>query len=175
MLFFLAVIGCGPVVSPTPMINLPGGLFIIGRDGTGHLEEGPAHSVTVREFHLDETLVTVAQFRDYVATTGVVTSAERAGHAKTSVEGMDDWEWVRTKGANWRHPWGPTSIVPGQHDHEPVVQVSWNDANAYCAHYDKRLPTEAEWVYAMGAGTSGTRYAWEDAPTGADGGYLLNF
>ncbi len=173
--YLLIVLGCTPQVAATQMVEIPAGSFIMGRDGTGHLEEGPAHKVTISRFYLDETLVTVAQFRAYVAETGVRTSAERAGHAKTSVEGMDDWAWARTPGAHWRQPWGPDATVATQRDDEPVVQISWNDANAYCEHYGKRLPTEAEWAYAMGAGARGTRYAWGDSPTDAHGNYRLNY
>jgi formylglycine-generating enzyme required for sulfatase activity len=57
---------------------------------------------------------------------------------------------------------------PGEKDH-PVRGVTWDQASAYCAWLNKRLPSEAEWEAAgRGPGRSPFLYPWGNDPT--DGG-----
>ena len=69
--------------------------------------------------------------------------------------------WFGVRGADWRHPGGPESGLDGLDDH-PVVHVSWNDVQAYCAWAKRALPTEAQWECASRGGQAHKRYPWGD-------------
>lgn len=156
----------------------------------GH--EKPAHEVSVDGFFMDISEVTNAQFAKFVNQTGYVTIAERAidweemknqlpagtpkphdsilqpgalvfKKTKNSVPNLYDfsqwWEWKI--GANWKHPNGPKSSIVGK-DNDPVVQVAFDDAVAYCKWAGRRLPTEAEWERAARGNKGMSIYFWGD-------------
>ena len=127
-------------------------------------DEHPQHRVRItKPFYLGTYHVTRGQFRQFVKDTGYKTDAEKGEEPgavgwnpeKKNVQFNKDYSW-RNAGFE-------------QTDEHPVVNVSWNDAVAFCKWLSRkegktyRLPTEAEWEYACRAGTT-TRYSSGDDP-----------
>jgi sulfatase modifying factor 1 len=129
------------------LVAIPGGDVQIG-DNAAPPDEGPAFTYHAHDLLMDRTPVTVAQFRAFVAETRYVTDDERLGSGAVLDQG--DGAWVLRQGADWRRPTGPDG-APAEADH-PVTQVSWRDADAFCAAYGARLPTEEEWERAARLG-----------------------
>jgi len=126
--------------------------------------EHPQHRVRItKPFYLGTCHVTRGQFRQFVAATAYKTDAEKGKKPGA-------WGWnpdTKEFGFNEKYSWRNVGFE--QTDEHPVVNVSWNDAVAFCEWLSKkesktyRLPTEAEWEYACRAGTT-TRYSSGDDP-----------
>jgi formylglycine-generating enzyme required for sulfatase activity len=170
------------------MKRIPGSTFRMGAD-FAYAEEGPVHKATVAGFWIDPHPVTNREFAAFVAATGYRSVAERPlnptdypgaspemlkpgamvfrkTRGPVDLRDIRNW-WTWKPGAYWRHPEGGGSSVAGRLDH-PVVQIAFEDAEAFAHWAGKELPTEAEWELAARGGLDGAEFVWgsELAPGG---------
>jgi iron(II)-dependent oxidoreductase len=117
-----------------------GGVFRLGSapdEGFVFDNEKWSHPVVLPPFRMARGCVTNAQYEAFVSAGGPAPRYWR-GH---EVRRFDRW----------------MPRVP----QEPVMHVSWHEAQAYCRFAGRRLPTEAEWEYAALHGLEVTRSVWE--------------
>jgi len=150
VLLLLALqIGCKNRTSPKPappkgMVHVPAGEFIMGSDETDkeakalqygstrqwYVNEHPARKESIDGFYIDKFEVTNREYKEFVDATG---------HRPPPL---------------WRGETYPAELA----DH-PVVAVDWYDAEAYCKHRGKTLPSEAQWEKAA-RGSDGRSFPW---------------
>ncbi len=114
------------------LVAVPGGVYTLGLEDSQRFGgDFHTHRVTVAPFYIGKFEVSNAQFRRFVEQTGYL---------------------CRTPWLAMARRWG---------ERAPVVEVTWADANAYCAWAGLRLPTEFEWE-AAARGQDSRRYPWGD-------------
>lgn len=131
------------------MLAFCGGLELIGHDGNGFGfdNEFPQHKVYLAPFQLASTLVTNAEWVEFI---------EDGGYRNPLLWLADGWKAAQTE--NWQMPlyWlnkdGYQSMtlagLQPVNSLAPVTHISYFEADAYSRWAGKRLPTETEWEIA---------------------------
>jgi ergothioneine biosynthesis protein EgtB len=137
-------------LSPADWVDFEGGLVEIGHDGRGFAydNEGPRHLAHLTPFRLADRAVTCGEWLAFI---------DDGGYERAELWLSDGWATIGREG--WEAPlywerdgneWtvftldGRRAVRPD----EPVVHVSYFEADAFAHWADKRLPTEAEWEHA---------------------------
>lgn len=155
---YLDIIGRAPALVVVPLGTYQMGAAPNERERAG--AEQPQHEVDIAQGSaMGRTEITVAQFREFVRASGYQPESDRAGGA--SVYDETSGRMQTQASADWQDDYAGKRA----RDDDPVVNVSWNDAQAYVnwlaqrtgKHY--RLASEAEFEYAERGGTT-TPYWW---------------
>ena len=147
------------------LVYIPAGPFLYGSADSDKLardNEKPRRMIDLPGYWIGRAPVTNDQFGRFIKAIGYKTVAER--ESKTDEAGWintrSTWDWV--EGADWQRPRGPASSIAGKGDH-PVVQVSWDDAQAFCDWAGLALPTEEQWE-KVARGMDGRIWPWGNEP-----------
>ena len=136
--------------APLNWAGFAGGLVHVGHDGDGFAfdNETPRHRVWLEPFRLATRLATCGEFAEFIAAGGYRDPELWLSEGWATVQ-QQGWEaplYWRAEESGWR-----IFTLSGDKrldSAEPVVHVSFYEADAYAKWAGKRLPTEVEWEVA---------------------------
>jgi iron(II)-dependent oxidoreductase len=145
------------------LVDVPAGPCVIGAppDGFAYDNERPRHHTDVRRYRIGKTPITNATYLRFV---------EGGGYRRREWWTDEGWSWKEqydiTRPGGWTADltaeWRLGKCLPLD-PNQPVVHVSWFEADAFARAHDARLPTEVEWEKAatwdQDHGTA-RRYPW---------------
>jgi gamma-glutamyl hercynylcysteine S-oxide synthase len=158
---------------PAAEVLVPGGPFTMGTSTEPWAldNERPAHEVDVAPFFIDTAAVTNEAFMAFI---------DAGGYDQQQWWSLQGWAhrqdgrlsapgfWEREGDTWWRVRFGVRERVPLD---EPVMHVSFYEAQAYATWAGRRLPTESEWEKTARCDPStgrSRRYPWGDADPGPE-------
>lgn len=139
------------------IVSVTGGTFEMGctnEQNNCENDETPVHTVTLNDFEISKYEITNQQYADFMNAIGVNSSGSYNGTKYLDIDASD---------CQISHN-GNSFVVAAGKENYPVIEVTWDGANAFCEYCGGRLPTEAEWEFAARGGNSATAtlYAGND-------------
>jgi len=137
-------------VAPSKFIECLGGLVVVGHVGNGFAfdNESPRHKAWLEPYLLMDRLVTCQEYLAFI---------EDGGYMRPALWLSEGWDFIRTNEIStplyWRRVGDVWRVftLNGEEDMnlaEPVVHVSYYEADAYAKWSGRRLATEVEWEAA---------------------------
>lgn len=155
-------------------VEVPGGRLLLGSSPEASFvfdNEKWAHPIVLHPFRIARAPVTNAEYAAFV---------EDGGYRHRRFWSDEGWRWRESVGAEHPVYWmgagaGRWTVrrfdrVEELAPHQPVIHVSWHEAEAWCRWAGRRLPTEAEWEAATeptregGLAAAKRPYPWGPVP-----------
>ena len=143
-----------PKSRPIEWLEFDGGVRMIGHEGEGFAfdNEEPRHRVFVEPYRLASRLVTNGEYLAFIEDRGYQRSELWLSAGLAAAQDRH-WEaplyWERDADGRWSEfTLGGTRVLHGAALSDPVVHLSFYEADAFARWAGRRLPTEFEWEAA---------------------------